>query len=117
MKKIFFLLIVMVGFTVVSANAQSTTTKSKTQITSEPVKVTTADTPAKKSAAAADKRMDRPATNSNVSTAPASTSPNTRTVTKSDAVINSNNRVDLDRKVVQPANTDVKKANTAAPKK
>lgn len=111
MKKIFFLLIAMVGLTIVSANAQSTTTKSKAQITSEPVKVTTADAPVKKAVVEDDKKMDRPATNANVNTAtPTSTSPN-RTAVKSEEVINSGNRVNIDRKQVEPANVDVKRVN------
>lgn len=118
MKKIFFLSIAMVALTIVSVNAQSTTTKSKAQITSEPVKVTTADAPVTKTAVEADKRMDKPATNSDISTAtPTSTSPN-RTAVKSDEVINSGNRVNIDRKQVEPANTDVKRVNAdTKPKK
>lgn len=114
MKKIFFLMIAMVGLTVVSANAQSTTTKSKAQITSEPVKVTTADAPTKK-VTTEDERTVKPATtNTNVSTAPVSTSPNSKTKSE---VISSGNRVDLDREPVKPTNTDVKKVNaTTKPK-
>ena len=119
MKKVLFLLIVMVGFMAVSANAQSTTTKSKAQISSEPVHVNTADLPAKK-VSQSDERTVKPATtNNNVTTAPVSTSPNAQKTTRNREVINSGNRVDIDRKPVKAVNNGaVKKVNAdTKPKK